>query len=65
MKDGATKACVAMVCVVAVYGINMMANAIAGQPLPDGYLLTGVVGAVCALGGYTVASSVNKAAKAG
>jgi hypothetical protein len=42
----------------------MMANAVAGNPLPDGYLLTGVVGAVCALGGYTVASSVAKTGKA-
>ena len=64
MKDGALKACVAMVCVVAVYSVNMLANAIAGQPVPDGYLLTGVVGAVCALGGYTVASSVAKTGKA-
>jgi hypothetical protein len=64
MKDGALKACVAMVCVTAVYGLNMMANAVAGNPLPDGYLLTGVVGAVCALGGYTVASSVAKSGKA-
>ncbi len=64
MKDGALKACVAMVCVVAVYGLNMMANAIAGQPVPDGYLLSGVIGAVCALGGYTVAASVANSRKA-
>ena len=57
------KACVAMVCVVAVYGINMLSNAIAGQPIPDGYLLTGVIGAVCALGGYSVAVATKTQAK--
>lgn len=63
MKDGASKACVAMVCVAGIYGTNMIANAMVGNPLPDGYLLTGVIGAVCALGGYTVASSVQTAKK--
>ena len=57
------KACVAMACVTAVYGVNMMANAVAGNPLPDGYLLTGVIGAVCALGGYSVAVAAKTAPK--
>ena len=63
MKDGALKASIAMVCVTALYGINMTANVMAGNEIPDGYLLTGLVGAVCALGGYTVASSVQKTSK--
>ena len=63
MKDGALKACVAMACVTAVYAINMAANVAAGNQIPDGYILTGVVGAVCALGGYTVAASVAKSSK--
>jgi len=45
----------AMGCVTAVYGIYMVTNAVAGQQVPDGVILTGVVGAVCALGGYSVA----------
>lgn len=61
MKDGATKACVGMVCVSVVYGTYIMANAVAGQPIPDGFVLTGVVGAVCGLAGYSVAAT--KAAK--
>jgi len=64
MKDGALKASIAMVCVTALYGMNMAANVAVGNDIPDGYLLTGLVGAVCALGGYTVASSVAKSGKA-
>jgi len=55
VKDGALRACMAMGCVTAVYGIYMVTNAVAGQQVPDGVILTGVVGAVCALGGYSVA----------
>ena len=55
MKDAATKACVAMICITAVYGVYMMTNAIAGTSVPDGVVLTGLVGAICALGGYSVA----------
>lgn len=57
MKDGALKACVGMICVTAVYGVYMVSNAIAGQEVPDGIVLTGVVGAVCGLAGYSVAVS--------
>jgi hypothetical protein len=55
MKDGALKACMGMACVTAVYGIYMVSNAIAGNEIPDGLILTGVVGAVCGLAGYSVA----------
>ena len=63
MKDGALKACVAMACVTAVYGTYMVTNAIAGQTVPDGVILTGIVGAVCALGGYSVAVVTKTAPK--
>ena len=63
MKDAGVKACVAMVCVTAVYGIYMMSNAIAGQEVPDGVVLTGMIGAVCGLGGYSVAVAKQTAPK--
>ena len=63
MKDAGVRACVGMACVTAVYGIYMFSNAIAGQPIPDGVVLTGVVGSVCALGGYSVAVAGQTARK--
>lgn len=50
MKDGGVKACVAMACVVATYGIYSMNN-----PGSDGLIFGSVIGAVCALAGYSVA----------
>ena len=55
MKDSATKACVGMICVTAVYGVYMTASALSGQEIPDGIVLTGIVGVVAGLGGYSVA----------
>ena len=55
MKDGAAKAIMGMGCVTAIYGTYMVSNAIAGQQVPDGTILTGVIGVVCALAGYSVA----------
>ena len=57
MNDGAAKACVGMACVTAVYGVYMVTNALAGNEIPDGIVLTGIVGAVCGLAGYSVAAS--------
>ena len=56
MKDGATKACVGMVCVAAIYVGYMVSNAVAGQPIPNGTILTAVVGVVCGLAGYSIAT---------
>jgi hypothetical protein len=65
MKDSATKACVGMACVTAVYAVYMTANAISGNPTPDGIVLTGIVATVAGLGGYSVAVArvTEKAAK--
>lgn len=60
LKDGALKACMGMGCVTAVYATYMMSHVIAGQPVPDGIVLTGVLGAVCGLAGYAYAKTPSK-----
>jgi hypothetical protein len=55
MKDAGIKACVAMVCITVVYTAYMLANAIAGNAIPDGIILGGVAVVVAGLGGYSVA----------
>jgi len=62
MNGTAAKACVGMICVAVIYGSYMMANAIAGQPIPDGAVLSGAVGAVCVLAGveYGLARAKSK-----
>ena len=51
MKDSTALGVAGMVCVSIVYGAYMMSYAICGQPVQDGPILAGVVGAICALGG--------------
>ncbi len=58
MKDSGVKACVGMVCVTAIYAVYMSVNAIAGNEIPAGVVLTGVVGVVP---GLAVARSTEKA----
>jgi len=45
--------------VVASYAVYMTCHLLAGQPIPNGVLLSGIVGAVCVLAG--VQYGLNKA----
>ena len=59
MKDGAMKSCVAMVCIVAMYGIYIF-----GTPNPvDGVLFGSVMVAIGALAGVSLRSSAETAKK--
>ena len=65
MNGAAMKACVGMVCISVVYGSYIVSSAVSGQPIPDGIVLTGVVGAVCALAGVSVGLERANAKKGG
>ena len=55
MKDGSMKACVGMVCVVALYGIYSLNN-----PGSDGYVFGTVAAIIGGLAGYTIAAKKAK-----
>ncbi len=57
MKDGATKACVGIAGVVAMYGIYMGLG-----PGGDGVVFGSVIAVVAGLAGYTVGAKATKAA---
>ena len=51
MKDSTALGLGGMACVSACYAAYMISFAMCGQPVQDGPILAGIVGAICALGG--------------
>ena len=51
MKDSTALGIAGMASVSVCYGSYIISHACTGQPIPDGPVLAGVVGAICALGG--------------
>ena len=51
MKDSTVLGLGGMTCVAAVYSAYMLSYALSGQPVQDGPVLAGVVGAICTCAG--------------
>ncbi len=55
MKDQTAIAIAGMACVSSVYAVYIVTGAAMHTLAPDGVILSGVIGAVCALGGVVYA----------
>lgn len=63
MKDSTALGIAGMACVTATYATYLVTGAATGSLAPDGIILSGVVGAICALGGVIYALKGNNVTK--